>query len=75
MKEIEVDTVHVVSIRPVVAIVSNGLEAPTLEVAGTRGEHLVLSMSGEGMKKIAESMLKFLEEHPQLAKTKSPPRQ
>lgn len=71
----ELDVIHIVSARAVTATVNDRLETPALEISGSRGEHVVLSMSGEGMKKIAQSMLKFLEEHPQLAKTKSPQRQ
>lgn len=69
----EIDVIHIVSVRPIVATF-NDLESPALEIAGTKGEHLALSMSGEGMKNLAESMLRFLEEHPQLSKKKSPPR-
>jgi hypothetical protein len=66
--------VYVLSGRPTTATV-DGQDCPALELLGANGEHLILAMSGEGMKKLSEVMQQFLDEYPQLAKTRNRERQ
>lgn len=60
--------------RPIVLNSPTG-EQVGLELIAKNGDQFVVPLSGEGMKVLIQDMQKFLEEHPQLAKIQSPPRQ
>ena len=60
--------------RPILLKNDTG-EIPGLEIVAKNGDRFLVPLSGEGMKGLIEDMRLFLEEHPELAKIQSPPRQ
>ena len=49
--------------------------AAGLEIVAKDGAQFLLVLSGEGMKGLIQDMQLFLEEHPQIAESRSEPRQ
>ena len=59
--------------RPVV--VHTEIASAGLEIVAKDGAQFLLVLSGEGMKGLIQDMQLFLEEHPQIAESRSEPRQ
>jgi hypothetical protein len=62
------------SMRPVIAH-SETEQAAGLEILALNGDVFLVVLSGQGMKGLIQDMQSFLEENPQIAETKSLPRQ
>jgi len=70
----DVRLVHVVSTR-VLPLDSGSAKAVGIEIVALDSDRFVLTMSGGGLRLLAEAIEAFLVEHPQHAETKSPRRQ